>query len=34
MKECLFCHPMSYEQKIVFENESCYFLKVIYIFVM
>jgi diadenosine tetraphosphate (Ap4A) HIT family hydrolase len=28
MKECVFCNPMSFpEQKIVFENESCYFLQ-------
>jgi histidine triad (HIT) family protein len=28
MKECLFCKPMNFpEQKIVFENESCYFLQ-------
>jgi histidine triad (HIT) family protein len=28
MKECLFCNPMNFpEQKIVFENESCYFIQ-------
>jgi histidine triad (HIT) family protein len=28
MDDCIFCDPMSFpEQKIVFENESCYFLQ-------
>ncbi|WNB91400.1 HIT domain-containing protein [Bacillus sp. NEB1478] len=28
MEECLFCNPMNFpEQKIVFENDSCYFLQ-------